>query len=84
MLYNYTARALLRADPLLSVGGPATAELAHVPDFLAFTQNGSAAVPAAFVSSEGGRRGGLQSTMGEGLWWHPRPSTAATRAAQWR
>ena len=50
MLYNYTARALLRADPLIAVGGPATARLGHVADFLNFTGNGSA-VPAAFVST---------------------------------
>lgn len=50
MLYNYTARALVRADPLLSVGGPATAELGHVTDFLNFTGNGKV-IPAAFVST---------------------------------
>ena len=50
MLYNYTASAIVRADPLLSVGGPATAELGHVVDFLDFTGNGSV-LPARFVST---------------------------------
>ena len=50
MLYNLTAHALLAVDPLLSVGGPATAQLGHITDFLNLTQS-PGGPPAAFVSS---------------------------------
>ena len=48
-LYNATARALLAVDPLLSVGGPATAELMWVAEFINATRGG--AMPASFVST---------------------------------
>ena len=48
-LYNATARALVSVDPLLSVGGPATAELGWVQEFINATKNG--AMPASFVST---------------------------------
>ena len=48
--YNYTANAVRSVDPLLSVGGPATAGLAWVPDIINFTSAGSS-VPLSFVST---------------------------------
>ena len=49
-LYNATATAIAAVDPLISVGGPATAALNWVPEFINFTQGG-AAVPAHFLST---------------------------------
>ena len=49
-LYETTARAVLAVDALLSVGGPATAGLAWVSDFVNFTSGGTR-VPASFVST---------------------------------
>ena len=37
-LYQITARALKRVDPLLKVGGPATAKNAWIPEFLEFCE----------------------------------------------
>ena len=47
--YNTTARAIAAVDPLISVGGPATAALAWVADFINFTATND--VPRAFVST---------------------------------
>ncbi len=48
-LYHVTAKALKRVDPLLRVGGPATAKNAWVPEFLKFCKNRK--VPVDFVST---------------------------------
>jgi xylan 1,4-beta-xylosidase len=40
-LYNYTARAIKAVDPLIPVGGPATAGLGYITEFLAFVKNNS-------------------------------------------
>ena len=48
-LYDHTARALKSVSPRLRVGGPATAQAAWVPAFLAHVQK--AGVPIDFVSS---------------------------------
>ena len=48
-LYRITAKALKRVDPLLKVGGPATAKNAWVPEFLEFCENRK--VPVDFVST---------------------------------
>ena len=48
-LYNATSRALRAVDPLLSVGGPATAELGWVAEFINATRDG--AMPASFLST---------------------------------
>ena len=48
-LYQTTAKALKRVDPLLKVGGPATAKNAWVPEFLEFCENRK--VPVDFVST---------------------------------
>lgn len=48
-LYETTARAVKAVDASLAVGGPATAQLAWIPEFLAFA-NASGA-PVDFVSS---------------------------------
>lgn len=49
-LYNYTARAIKEADPFISVGGPATAGLAWVTEFINITGAG-ALMPANFLST---------------------------------
>lgn len=48
-LYSATAAAIKSVDPLLSVGGPATAELLWVQDFVHYTQANK--VPVDFVST---------------------------------
>ena len=48
-LYQITAKALKRVDPLLKVGGPATAKNAWIPEFLEFCENRK--VPVDFVST---------------------------------
>jgi xylan 1,4-beta-xylosidase len=48
-LYQITARALKRVDPLLKVGGPATAKNAWIPEFLEFCEKRK--VPVDFVST---------------------------------
>jgi xylan 1,4-beta-xylosidase len=48
-LYNHTVLAIKSVDSLLSVGGPATAGLAWIGDFVNFTQ--ANAVPASFLST---------------------------------
>ena len=48
-LYAATAAAIKSVDTRLKVGGPATAQLSWIPDFLAATQ--TAGVPVDFVSS---------------------------------
>ncbi len=48
-LYRITARALKRVDPLLKVGGPATAKNAWIPEFLEFCEKRK--VPVDFVST---------------------------------
>ena len=48
-LYDHTARALKEVDPRLRVGGPATAQAAWVPAFLAHTWKDR--VPVDFVST---------------------------------
>jgi xylan 1,4-beta-xylosidase len=48
-LYATTAKALKRVDGKLRVGGPATAGMAWIPEFLAFCKAGD--VPIDFVSS---------------------------------
>jgi xylan 1,4-beta-xylosidase len=48
-LYDHTARALKAVDARLRVGGPATAQTAWVPAFIAHTQQ--AHVPVDFVST---------------------------------
>ncbi len=48
-LYEITAKALKRVDPLLKVGGPATAKNAWISDFLGFCE--SRKVPVDFVST---------------------------------
>lgn len=47
-LYNVTSRAIKTADPFISVGGPATANLAWVTEFI---NNTAAGVPADFLST---------------------------------
>ena len=49
-LYNVTARAVKAADPLISVGGPATAGLAWVPEFINITGAGKL-IPADLLST---------------------------------
>ena len=49
-LYNVTALAINAVDPLISVGGPATAGLAWVPDFINRTGAGKI-MPAHFLST---------------------------------
>ena len=49
-LYNVTARAIAAVDPLISVGGPATAGLAWVTEFINITGAG-AIMPAHFLST---------------------------------
>ena len=48
-LYNTTASAIASVDPFIPVGGPATAALAWVPEFINYTAATKA--PAAFVST---------------------------------
>jgi xylan 1,4-beta-xylosidase len=48
-LYRYTAEAIKGVDPLLKVGGPATAANAWIDDFLNFCRSNS--LPADFVST---------------------------------
>jgi xylan 1,4-beta-xylosidase len=48
-LYDHSARALKRVDPRLRIGGPATAQAAWVPAFLAHVAH--AKVPIDFVST---------------------------------
>lgn len=48
-LYDHTARALKSVSPRLRVGGPATAQAAWVPDFLAHVH--AEGVPIDFVST---------------------------------
>jgi xylan 1,4-beta-xylosidase len=48
-LYDHTARALKQVSPRLQVGGPATAQAAWVPEFLAHVK--AANVPVDFVST---------------------------------
>ena len=48
-LYNASAAAIKAVSPRLRVGGPATAALAHVADFLADTKRLS--LPVDFVST---------------------------------
>jgi xylan 1,4-beta-xylosidase len=48
-LYRITARALKRVDPLLKVGGPATAKNAWIPEFLEFCEKRK--VPVDFIST---------------------------------
>jgi len=48
-LYDHTARALKSVSPRLQVGGPATAQAAWVPDFLAHVKADN--VPVDFVST---------------------------------
>jgi xylan 1,4-beta-xylosidase len=48
-LYKITAETLKRVDPLLRVGGPATAKNAWIPEFLDFCENRE--VPVDFVST---------------------------------
>jgi xylan 1,4-beta-xylosidase len=48
-LYQVTARALKRVDPLLKVGGPATAKNAWIPEFIEFCEKRG--VPVDFVST---------------------------------
>ncbi len=48
-LYRITAEALKRVDPLLKVGGPATARNAWIPDFLDFCSKRK--VPVDFLST---------------------------------
>lgn len=54
-LYNATATAINAVDPLISVGGPATASLNWVTEFINFTQGG-VRVPAHFLSTHSVRR----------------------------
>lgn len=49
-LYNVTSHAIAAVDPLLAVGGPATAYLDWVTDFMDRTDSGRA-MPAHFVST---------------------------------
>jgi xylan 1,4-beta-xylosidase len=49
-LYNASARAVKSVDALIPVGGPATAGLAWISDFVNFTGGGKA-VPADYVTS---------------------------------
>lgn len=49
-LYNYTSRAIKAADPFIPVGGPATAGLAWVSEFINITGAGSI-MPANFLST---------------------------------
>lgn len=48
-LYEHTARALKAVDQRLRVGGPATAQAAWIPDFIAYTAAHD--VPVDFVST---------------------------------
>jgi xylan 1,4-beta-xylosidase len=48
-LYDHTARAIKRVSPRLHIGGPATAQAAWVPDFLAHCKQDN--VPVDFVST---------------------------------
>jgi xylan 1,4-beta-xylosidase len=48
-LYKNVAAAVKSVDKLLRVGGPATAQLAWIPDFIAFTQENG--VPVDFIST---------------------------------
>jgi xylan 1,4-beta-xylosidase len=48
-LYETVARAVKAVDASLPVGGPATAQLGWIPEFLAFVQDND--VPADFVTS---------------------------------
>jgi xylan 1,4-beta-xylosidase len=48
-LYDHTVRALKAVNPLIKVGGPATAQAAWVPDFLNHIKQAN--VPADFVST---------------------------------
>ena len=47
-IYEYAARAVKRVDPDYKVGGPATAGLRWIPDFIAFCREKS--VPLDFIS----------------------------------
>ena len=49
-LYNITANAIAKVDPVIAVGGPASAALSWVPQFLESTGNGTV-LPARFVST---------------------------------
>jgi len=49
-LYNASATAIKSVDPLIPVGGPATASRAWVADFVNFTGSGKI-VPADFVTT---------------------------------
>ncbi|WP_374562271.1 glycoside hydrolase family 9 protein [Ideonella sp.] len=63
-LYAATARTIKRIDPALTVGGPATAGAAWVPEFLAYAK--ANAVPVDFVTTHTyGVDGGFLDEKGE-------------------
>jgi xylan 1,4-beta-xylosidase len=64
MLYNTTARAIKAVDSLLSVGGPSSAELGWIPEFIAATAGG--AMPASFLSSHAYPTDARKSAGGSG------------------
>lgn len=64
-LYDATARAIKGADPVLKVGGPATAGASWVPEFLAHAKQ--AGTPVDFVTTHSyGVAGGFLDENGQG------------------
>jgi xylan 1,4-beta-xylosidase len=64
-LYDTTAKAIKAVDPVLRVGGPATAGTAWVPEFI--THAKAAAVPVDFITTHTyGVEGGFLDENGEG------------------
>jgi xylan 1,4-beta-xylosidase len=64
-LYDMTVNAIKAVDPALKVGGPATAGVAWVPDFLAHAKQ--VGVPVDFVTTHAyGVDGGFLDEKGEG------------------
>ena len=81
-LYNASARAVKSVDSQLRVGGPATATLADLPDFIQQCNNGS--VPVDFVSTHhyptDGRGGFPVCPSGEA--WDPACFAQQVKAAR--
>jgi xylan 1,4-beta-xylosidase len=64
-LYDTTAKAIKAVDPALRVGGPATAGVAWVPEFIGHAR--AAAVPIDFITTHTyGVEGGFLDQNGEG------------------
>ena len=76
-LYNASARAVKSVDPLLRVGGPATAQLDHAADFV--SRAAAAGLPVDFVSTH---MYPTDPQCARGARWDPDCLTRHVRAAR--